>query len=201
MTDFSDTPLVAGTVIGIRAFTIDRLGRLGSPSYPTIFRPGENVAECRKNEGGSFSRLNRAMLHSFYSPPTFYFDDRLLSTEKGARVEAKEPEHRPGDIGCACGWYAYYDGSNEYRSPTRISAVVEGYGKCTLGERGFRAEKARLVALFKPGRHVTADRVARAVHNYDVPLYATKREALEVHRLTPPTIPTPETCSDFWDLA
>jgi hypothetical protein len=57
-------------------------------------------------------------------------------------------EHMPD---CLCGFYAYYDGSNDYRqSETTITAVVEGYGSTVIGSRGFRCAKARIVALHIP---------------------------------------------------
>lgn len=55
----------------------------------------------------------------------------------------------PADMGpdCACGFYAYWDGSNDYGSHGTVNAVVEGYGVVNIGTKGFRAQKARLLAL------------------------------------------------------
>lgn len=62
--------------------------------------------------------------------------------------EIAEPVHRVGQMGCTCGYYAYMDGkSNPHDSPDNVLAIIEGYGLVTVGNRGFRAEKARLVAM------------------------------------------------------
>lgn len=53
--------------------------------------------------------------------------------------------HRPPAVGCGCGFWAYHDGSSYPAGP--VSGVIEGYGRVTIGPRGFRAEKARIVAL------------------------------------------------------
>lgn len=47
---FTGTPLVAGEVFGVRAWDVDTLGRIKSPSYKHIWTPDENVAECQKQE-------------------------------------------------------------------------------------------------------------------------------------------------------
>jgi len=54
--------------------------------------------------------------------------------------EAPDPE-------CACGLYAYFSSSSDYRSQGDVDAVVEASGRVLLGTRGFRAERARVVAI------------------------------------------------------
>lgn len=54
------------------------------------------------------------------------------------------------DIDCTCGFYAFWDGSNDYRDEGHVNAVVEGYGIVVIGPRGFRAQKTRIVALHIP---------------------------------------------------
>lgn len=80
-----------------------------------------------------------------------------------------------GDFGkhlpdCLCGFYAYYDGSNDYRkSETTITGVVEGYGSTVIGSRGFRCAKARIVALHIPN---DVKRAGVVVRNYaDIPQF------------------------------
>lgn len=68
-------------------------------------------------------------------------------------------KHLPG---CECGFYAYYDGSNDYRAgETTITAVIEGYGSTVIGSRGFRCAKARIVALHIPDSVKRSGVVAR----------------------------------------
>jgi len=65
---------------------------------------------------------------------------------------------------CVCGFYGYYDGSNDYRqSETTITGVIEGYGSTVIGSRGFRCAKARIVALHIPG---DVKRAGVVVRNY-----------------------------------
>lgn len=45
---FTGTPLVAGDVLGVRAWDVDSLGRIKSPQFSHIWTPGENVAACQK---------------------------------------------------------------------------------------------------------------------------------------------------------
>jgi hypothetical protein len=60
------------------------------------------------------------------------------------------------DPNCSCGFYAYQRGSNDYYRPNHttgsgnVQAVVRGYGKVVLGTRGFRAQKAQIVAICMP---------------------------------------------------
>lgn len=53
---------------------------------------------------------------------------------------------------CGHGFYGYYEGSNDYYGSGHVMGVVEAYGETVIGTRGFRASKARIVAL-----HIPAD--------------------------------------------
>lgn len=109
-TDFSLRPLVAGTINGLRAFEVDRLGRLHAPQHSKyIFKPGENAANC------------------------LY----------------ESVDHKIANGRCSCGFYAYHDGSNTYhsRSNGTIAGMIEGYGTVTVGTKGFRAEKCKIIAI------------------------------------------------------
>lgn len=64
--------------------------------------------------------------------------------------------HRAPEDDCTCGFYAYsVDGDDNYWLTTlagfvgsvRVFGVIECYGKCLIGARGLRAEKARVRAL------------------------------------------------------
>lgn len=58
---------------------------------------------------------------------------------------------------CRCGIYAYYDGQDAYAQHHTVSGIVQGYGKCTYGRNGFRAEKMKLLAIINP--HLSATQV------------------------------------------
>lgn len=48
---------------------------------------------------------------------------------------------------CTCGFYAYLNGINGYQKNCGVVGVIEGYGETTIGTRGFRAQKAKILAL------------------------------------------------------
>lgn len=139
MSDFADRPFAVGTLTGLRAFRVDSLGRLRAPQQDSIWKPGENVAEC----------LARQTARLPFSPGTMRALGMSWPVDEPA--EKKAP-HRVGSMGCTCGFYAYTDGTNGYHKPDKstVEAIVEGYGVCTVGTRGWRSEKARLVALVNP---------------------------------------------------
>lgn len=148
MTEFSDRPFVAGSLVGLRAFSVDSLGRLTGPRFGGVFKPGENVASC----GGD--RVLTAALQRRINALTIHHGPRGYTVVGGqVDVPGAAPEPRPHVIGgtdCTCGFYAYFDGSNSYAKADRVTAVIEGYGVCTVGSAGFRAEKARLLAIVDP---------------------------------------------------
>lgn len=153
MTDFSDRPFVAGSLVGLRAFAVDRLGRLTGPSFGGVFRPGENVAQC----GGSNATLaaihqaTRDVARAVARFTVTYNGQAYPASLSGPPSEPSTPKpHVTAGVDCACGYYAYFDGTNTYAQPDRVAAIIEGYGVCTVGDRGFRAEKARLLAIVDP---------------------------------------------------
>lgn len=126
-------------------------GQLIGVYYPHRWVDGPNYAECRKND------------------PTFnYFGPRHVDYEAG-RVDIPngktfdlvphDGKHLPS---CGCGFYAYYDGSNDYYDPTKfgpdlIPGVIEGSGEVLVGMRGFRCTVARIVALTLPRGHAARE--------------------------------------------
>lgn len=55
--------------------------------------------------------------------------------------------YRHDHANCTCGFYAYLNGINGYQSNCHVIGVIEGYGETTIGTRGFRAQKAKILAL------------------------------------------------------
>lgn len=52
---------------------------------------------------------------------------------------------------CSCGFWAYTNGEHMLScTGPAVLGVIEGWGRCVLGPDGFRAEKARIVALAFP---------------------------------------------------
>lgn len=99
--------------------------------------------------------------------------------------------------GCRCGFYAYWTLNHHALgwSPFEhyIVGVIEGFGKTTIGERGFRCEKARIVALAPRPQHpmlyrpMVAGGLLRELEaRYGVPVYADPDVMLKEH---PPNDP------------
>lgn len=110
-------------------------------------------------------------------------------------------DHEVAMQACTCGFYAYLDNlANEYHHNDEhfMYGVVEGYGVCTVGNRGFRASKAKIKALIAPGkRSVKLNLVLE--NYYDIPMFSTEADALAEFPLSLPMgLPSPKTDDDFW---
>ena len=67
----------------------------------------------------------------------------------------KDSKHRIASNDCSCGFYAYLDPrNNDWCFGGRPRGIVKAYGTVTVGSRGFRAEKAQIVALIDSRRRV-----------------------------------------------
>lgn len=123
----------AGVVTGTRSFDVDNLGRLLGVSFRAVWLPGENEAKCMERDDADYYR--QVLLGG--------------SPTRGPQVrESRRPAH--SIVECAHGFYGYYEGSNDFYEPGRVMGVVEAYGETIIGTRGFRASKARIVALHIP---------------------------------------------------
>jgi hypothetical protein len=70
---------------------------------------------------------------------------RALHAEKVVPVEE-----------CACGFWAYWEDASAAvlsQSARQAVGIMEGWGKILIGDRGFRAQYARIVALHLPTDH------------------------------------------------
>lgn len=217
--EFSDRRFVAGTIVGLRSFSTDTLGRLTGIVVPQVWTPGENVAECRyemvhgplhpftsllsRYMGGAASplctcRMCQAGFGALHGAPPA----SPLSADPVDLTTAEKAPHDVGSLTCECGFYAYFDGGDDYHSKASmaVTGIVEGYGHVVAGVRGFRAEKARVLALIKPKRDVLVGQRLweQVAHNYvDVPTFKTVNQALAEHPLSDPIV-TPESTDDFW---
>lgn len=53
--------------------------------------------------------------------------------------------------GCKCGLYGMTDGTNDYFSiGYTIQGIIEASGRLVVGTKGFKAQKAKIVALVQP---------------------------------------------------
>ncbi|WP_341359966.1 hypothetical protein V5H98_01500 [Georgenia sp. M64] len=127
--EFGGPALVLGSVRGRRSFGVRADGHLTGVFHTQVWHPGENLARCRR-DGGVVERRP---------------DGRIVVRTSSSR----EIGTGHGLGGCTCGFYAYYQ-QDPYTAHRRLSGVVEGYGRVVLGTAGFRAEKARILALLLP---------------------------------------------------
>jgi len=119
-------PLVAGSVIGIRAWRGD-----GHQLWPVAvqgsapWQPGENLSRCYVGQSMPGDRCSNPFC-------------QLCNPEQRHRFEAS----------CTCGFYAVFHPRHVPQGPAyRVNGVIEGYGRVVLGPGGFRASKARVLAL------------------------------------------------------
>lgn len=156
MSDFNgeDYEFAAGAIKGLRSWKADKQGRLRGVTHTTVWLPSENVSVC-KDPGGSYEpcpkRERRRTDPGGYYPSltiTYHSDydttcDDPTCTPSGHFVAATEthlfdPNH-------SCGFWAYDE--HHFQEHGDVIGVIEGYGKTTIGTKGFRCEKARIVAL------------------------------------------------------
>jgi hypothetical protein len=99
---------------------------------------------------------------------------------------------------CACGFYAYYDIDTWSNHPAwagrfqRIEGVIEGYGHCVVGSKGFRAENAIISGLLIPAeenlsKHWLGDRSAEE----------GRQVVIDILRAKFPTVPLYERLTDL----
>lgn len=112
-------------------------------------------------------------------------DDQLVFDVK--------PSHAPPHERCGCGFYAYLDPDDEQAAASIASyyvvGIIKGYGRTLIGTKGFRCEKAEIMAVLDPRAAPSAyfqgsDWVREAYEslrtNYpDVVILPTRKELIE----------------------
>jgi hypothetical protein len=92
------------------------------------------------------------------------------------------PEHAPDDVpyvGCTCGIYARHAPFTSEVGPGEISGVIEAWGRVEIGQLGFRARRARLVALAEHWSWYATAMAAGLGNLYNVPVFDTPREMVD----------------------
>lgn len=157
--DFNSLGFAIGQVRGARTWRANEKGWLEGPVYKQTWTQGENTALCRiPSRAEEDDEGNK-----FYVPPP-------------------KREHMPQ---CRCGFYGYYDNSNDYYRPdyervfgrNYVAGMIEGYGEVLIGERGFRVTKARIVAIHFPATFVDPRLI---LGNYpDIPVFSTFEQMVD----------------------
>lgn len=141
-----DVPFYTGRLVGLRSFDVTPQGELTGVTYKGRWKDGENQAKCA--------------LHD----ETFY---EWEGPEYKKKI-SHDPTHQVASMGCSCGYYAYFDGNdNEFQHGVNVEAVIEAWGKITIGEKGFRAAKARIVALVIPREVYPSHWLTKALHRLE----------------------------------
>lgn len=178
---FASRPFYAGALTGLRTFGVSPDGLLTGVFFEQPWMSSVVEARC------SYDRAARSRVGAAAS----IFDFSSLTRACGGNPE----QHEVGTLGCTCGFYAYFDGRNDYLrhgstlhygAAERVAGVIEGFGVATVGSRGFRAAKARIVALVLP--EGTYNRALILAIYPDVAAYLTTEEALADHPLTVPEL-------------
>lgn len=128
----SDRPLVMGSIEGLRSFRVNEEGKLAAVVDENfVYHEGINDAKCFFND--------------------HYEEMNALYQMTGFPHLPLRPLHRVGAKNCSCGFYAYTDSfAVSFDLPSTVLGVVEGSGLVTVGSLGFRAERAKVVALVMP---------------------------------------------------
>lgn len=185
-------PLVLGAARGRRAFYLDEDGWLRGVTYRWPWRDGENVAECMVTEAVFTAALSIPMRQSPTAPfvmggVIFEADPNVpakpIQGYKWARCDGMDPE-------CACGFYAYHNGTSRYATGgvgCRVTAIVETYGRVILGTEGMRAEKARILGVLVPPSTEATERrrgLVRAMKDAEDAIEALGSPPRRVTRIT-----------------
>ncbi len=156
--------------------TGSRLVLPGSHDY--IFETdGENATswDMRRTEEqirrDHFARYDEAMAtwrrdREYYKVMLRKWEVEIVEWEKRNRVT-----HRVPDIGCVCCFYALSDPANpefEVTTGPGVWGVMEGFGKTLLGEKGFRCEKGRILAVVVPPAEPTGNTAGGFDFDFDV---------------------------------
>lgn len=126
--EFSGVDFAVGSVRGFRAWSLDFNGVLSGVSHKDEWLPGENAAQCH---GSTKDRKREDEDWSAYS----------------ARNEEWRANHEMQD--CQHGFYAYFadDNQKSYTKTLGVRGIIEGYGEVLIGTKGFRAMRARILAI------------------------------------------------------
>lgn len=108
--------------------------------------PGPGVPECGQLMPATARRggLRSVYRSAYLWGPGINTASCLRNTTTQGRVE----EHDPVFAQCECGFWAFTAGQHAMtiRGPS-VMGVIQGWGRMVIGPHGFRAQKARIVAL------------------------------------------------------
>lgn len=186
-------PYVVGKVTGLRFFNISTDGKkltLRGPFTECPWHLGEQTAICGNTlnvDAATAVGWDRGAIEQI---KVDNLPNRLLATLQGNNPLRP---HRAGSHCCNCGFWSYWN----YRHATNFkdssyAGMIDGWGLTSVAERGFRSEKARIIALAPNSAswsyHGAMLRLKNLVAQYPeedrVPIYSDYREMEEAHPAT-----------------
>lgn len=178
-----DYEFVAGHIMGLRAWQVDAEGRLVGVTFPAIWKPGENVSKCYQDRRAGVCPMSFEQGH-IKDPCEYGNCDTVYHYRDEHNYERD----------CSCGFWAYNEHS--FSADGAIVGVVKGWGKTTVGPKGFRCEKAEIMALSRAGASRSLWRRLQELYP-DVEFYEERDDMVEDF---------PEVCKqygevgeDFWE--
>lgn len=93
-----------------------------------------------------------------------------------ARRRAEDGSHAAPSSSCKCGIYAWYEPDDTALLRARVFGAVEASGLVLMGDRGFRAERARVTAVV-----TRRPRLAAACSRAGIAVYRRKRDLIRDH--------------------
>ena len=148
-------PLVAGSLRGYRTW---RLQRRGSPA-------------C-----GDSLPLTSVTRRVVWGPTLTACCTPEVMGSPGQGPATLDGDHVAPAAGCQCGIYGWYDPTDTGMLRAGVFGVVEASGLVLMGERGFRAERARIVAVVSRNRRLTA-----ACEQAGIAVYRRRRDLVRDH--------------------
>jgi hypothetical protein len=197
--EFAGAPLVVGSVLGVRAWEVDQLGRLTGVVHRKVWTPGENLSTCSRVKATQECLAGHCE-KSHDDPYEVVYGPYGQVTQQRGSTHCIEPYPCSGaEPKCACGFWAYYR-TADTNCDSGIRGIIEGYGPTTVGTKGFRATKAKILALSLPKYTLAnGDLLGRVRHNYpQVEFFERHKDMLAQYPLVEPETPTPENDPEFW---
>ena len=145
-------PLVAGSLRGYRTWRLQR--RRSRPSGDTL----------------PLTSVTRRVVWGPTLTARCTPDDMANLTGAAATLPG---DHAAPAAECHCGIYGWYDPADTGMLRARVFGVVEASGLVLMGDRGFRAERAKIVAVVTRNRRLTA-----ACEQAGIAVYRRRRDLL-----------------------
>jgi hypothetical protein len=140
MSEFAgeDFEFAVGSIKGMRSWKLDYQGRLIGVTHPAIWKPGENVSTCR---------AERQVVPGCQCMKCGDRQAQALGIYEVTPHKVDLRKRHTFDADCGCGFWAY-DEFN-FKEHGAVVGIIAGYGKATIGTKGFRCEKATVLALHR----------------------------------------------------